>query len=255
MHHLVSRHALVLVLLSASLPGVAVAQVTTNQGALDALGPSSHAKAAASHARTSRPATHPSGRHVQTHASSRKPAHPPAQPPATGPRPPAATIPAAPPPPPVFRVPVITVPLHPPAPPPPVPVVQTAIGTVTPIDGGTRIGFGGGSSDLNPATMQALHDFATRLKATPDSRAILDAAAVGTSDDPSTPRRLALSRGLAARAVLINDGIPSTRIYVRMAPNAAAGSDHVDLRTEANDAAPVSPDTTTPPAASEPTKP
>ena len=41
------------------------------------------------------------------------------------------------------------------------------------------------------------------------------ATAAGSADDPSTPRRLSLSRALAARAVLITEGIASTRIYVR----------------------------------------
>ena len=155
----------------------------------------------------------------------------------------------------MFTAPVINVPLHPPAPPPPVPVVQTATGSATPIDDGVRIGFGDASADLNPRTMQALHDFAATVKANPDARAILDAAAAGSPDDPSTPRRLALSRGLAARAVLINDGIASTRIYVRMDPRAEAGSDHVDLRLERNDqntTQSATTPTTTPPAVSTP---
>lgn len=206
---------------------VAAAQVTTSQSALDALGSGEHKSAphhAAPHGRGR--ASHESAR--GTHAQKR---------PAAAPVPanaPAATIPAAPPAPPVFAAPVLNVPLHPPAPPPPVPVVQTATGVATALPDGVRITFGAAASDLNPATMQALHDFAARLKADPEARAILDAAAAGSPDDPSTPRRLALSRGLAARAVLINDGIASTRIYVRMDPNAAAGNDRVDLHAQSN---------------------
>ena len=41
------------------------------------------------------------------------------------------------------------------------------------------------------------------------------AYAAGRSDDPSTARRLSLSRGMAVRAALIDGGIPSTQIYVR----------------------------------------
>lgn len=214
------------------------AQVTTNRGALDALNRSGHHATAT----TTRHAATPPPRHG--HAASGRgqahAAHPQAVRPQAVRRPVAATIPAAPPPPPVFTAPVINVPLHPPAPPPPVPVVQTAAGAATPMPDGLRIGFGTGSADLNPATMQALQGFAGRLRADPTARADLDAYSTGTADDPSTPRRMALSRGLAARAVLINAGIPSTRIYVRafgQAPAATGPSvspDRVDLHLSRN---------------------
>ncbi len=209
----------------------ASAQITTNQGALDSLGgqapaarapgpPGHHPARAQHHAARTRAG---SGAQTQAKAQARGAAHAPA-----------ATIPAAPPPPPVFRAPVINVPLHPSPPPPPVVVVPTAVGAVSPIDGGTRISFGAGSADVNPAMVQGLHDFASRMKADPLARADLDAMSGGVPDDPSTPRRLALARGLAARAVLINDGIASTRIYVRVmdvpqAAGAAAPPDRVDL--------------------------
>ena len=222
---------LVGVLVAGTVP--ASAQITTNPGALDSLGaeapaarapgPSGHHPVRAQHhaARTR------AGSGPQTQAKAlpqaRAAAHAPA-----------ATIPAAAPPPPVFRAPVINVPLHPPPPPPPVVVVPTAVGAVSPIGGGTRISFGAGSADVNPAMVQGLHDFASRMKADPLARADLDAMSGGVPDDPSTPRRLALARGLAARAVLINDGIASTRIYVRVmdvpqAADAAAPPDRVDL--------------------------
>ncbi len=220
----------------------AAAQVTTSQGALDSLGtqaPPAHASAPPGHraahpqhraARTQAGGTHATAQgQVQTRAQAKAQA----QARAAAHAPP-ATIPPAPPPPPVFRAPVINVPLHPPPPPPPVVVVQTAPGAVSPIDGGTRISFGAGVADVNPATMQGLHDFASRMKADPAARADLDAMSSGAPDDPSTPRRLALARGLAARAVLINDGIASTRIYVRVMDVPAAGDasvppDRVDL--------------------------
>ena len=113
-----------------------------------------------------------------------------------------------------------------------------ADGDASAIAGGTQITFGPDSADLNDATMQALRDFADRLKADPGARALIDAYSHGTVDDPSTPRRMALARGLAARAVLIESGIPSTRIYVRAIgrpPESAAPSktspphDRVDL--------------------------
>ncbi|WP_419729784.1 OmpA family protein [Lichenicola sp.] len=231
----------------------AAAQVTTNRSALDALGSGKPAAHATATHHPARPA-HTSGHgHASAHnaaTAGKGSAHKPAA--KSGRPPPAATIPAAPPPPPVFRAPVINVPLHPPPPPPPVPVVQGAGGTATPIDGGTRITFGAASADLNPTTMQALQNFAAQLKADPLARADLEAYGLGTPEDPSTPRRMALSRGLAARAVLINEGIPSTRIYVRVigqpttgdtpsgatpsvtAADTAAPADRVDLHLSRN---------------------
>jgi outer membrane protein OmpA-like peptidoglycan-associated protein len=41
------------------------------------------------------------------------------------------------------------------------------------------------------------------------------AYAAATPEDPSTARRLSLSRALSVRTALIADGVPSSRIYVR----------------------------------------
>ncbi|WP_428390826.1 OmpA family protein [Lichenicoccus sp.] len=190
----------------------ASAQTAGNQGALDSLGPVPPHHAVHQH------------HHYAVHQASRPQAAPPvAIPP----------IPAAPPPPPVIKAPIINVPLHPLPPPPPVPVVAHAVGDASAIaQHGTRITFGRDSADLNAATMQALRDFADRLKVDPGARALIDAYSHGTADDPSTPRRMALARGLAARAVLIEGGIPSTRIYVRAIgrpPKSPAPDDRVDL--------------------------
>jgi len=221
-------------MLAVSLP--AFGQVTTSQDALKALGPgkspshtahhaaSSHHGNSGSHAAASRGAVHHAGTHPAGHA-------------AAGPPP---AVPAKAPPAPVFKAPVLDVPLHPPPPPPPVPVVQGATGTASALPDGVRITFGAGSSDLNAATMDALHHVAERMASEPQTRADLEAFSSGTADDPSTPRRLALSRGLAARAVLINAGIPSTRIYVRSIgqPSGSASdagpADRLDLHLSQN---------------------
>ena len=91
--------------------------------------------------------------------------------------------------------------------------------------------FGPDRADLNGATVQALRDFARTLKANEQETVNLVATAAGTADDPSTPRRLSLSRALAARSVLVNEGIASTRIYVRaLGTNGPEGpADRVDL--------------------------
>ncbi len=206
----------------------ALAQTQGNQRALDQLGPTppAHRNPARGH-----------HAHRTTHHDA---AAQPSRDAGSSPKPTAVatppTIPAAPPPPPVFKAPLINVPLHPEPPPPPVPVVASAVGAVSGIDGGSRITFGDGSADLNPAGMQALQAFTSRLKADPQARAEIDAYGRGTSDDPSTPRRISLSRGLAARAVLINGGIPSTRIYVRAIgqPPDAGPADRIDITSSDN---------------------
>ena len=220
MRHVLPISALALLLST----NVAAAQSGPNQSALDALGPS-------------RPAHHPRSHHPRrTHrrhasaaaATGAPPATPSAATPVNAPLP---AIPAGPPPPPVIAAPVVNVPLHPLPPPPPVPIVAKATGAASPLARGARITFGPDSADLNPATMQALQDFAATMKSDPAARAQVDAYCNGTPDDPSTPRRISLERGLAARAVLIHAGIPSTRIYVRAIgqPEDGGPPDRVDL--------------------------
>lgn len=145
-----------------------------------------------------------------TTAGATPPAAKPAKPP------PAATIPAAPPPPPVLTPLVIPVELHPfPIPPDPQPS-KDAKGDVVPISGGLRVTFGADSDQLNQETKNGILAFANMLKEHPDVRALVDVTASGVPNDLSRPRRMSLSRGLVIRAVLMNAGIPSTRIYVRV---------------------------------------
>lgn len=118
-------------------------------------------------------------------------------------------------PPPVAALPPPTVvPVPKPLPPPTIPVTADAPGEVAPVSGGVRATFGPDRADLSPATETALRTFARTLK---DGTAPINvmAYAAGSANDPSTPRRLSLARALAARAVLMNEGIVSTRIYVR----------------------------------------
>ena len=69
------------------------------------------------------------------------------------------------------------------------------------------------------------------MKADPNVDLNVYAYAAGVPDDASTPRRLSLSRALAVRAVLISEGIASTRIYPRALGATATDPppDHVDL--------------------------
>ncbi len=199
------RAAALATLLCLSTP--ALAQVTTDEHALDTLqtAPPQAAPAAPTPAR-------PSPTHTRHRTPSKKPA-PPAKPATTARRiGPPPTIPAAPPVNPVILPPPVVLPAHPPPPPPPIPLVKDAIGIASPIPLGTRITFGPDSSDLNPATLAALQAIAAAASANPAMIVAITAWAPGTPDDPSTPRRLSLDRALAARAVLINAGIISARI-------------------------------------------
>ncbi len=206
---------------------------TVNNGALDALKP-----AAPAH-RPERPAH-------------RAPAPPPPAPKTAAraaPAPPLPKPPVVPTVPPAIAAipPAVAVPVQRAPEPPPIPVAADAPGDAAPLPGGLRATFGPGRSDLNGATEAALRQFARPLRDTAQPVQVA-AYAAGSPEDPSTPRRLSLARALAARAVLINEGIASTRIYVR-ALGAAAGdgpADRVDL--SAAPPAPAVP-TATPPAA------
>ena len=105
-------------------------------------------------------------------------------------------------------------PAHPTAPPPPPTVQKKAKGASEAIAGGVRVSFGAGSSALNPATDKAILALAPKGRADGSLIYTVTAHAPGSAQDVSTPRRLSLERAMAARSVLINAGIASTRIYV-----------------------------------------
>lgn len=237
----------------------AAAQVTVNPKALEPLGgapaqpgnsPNRHRASHAHHgthrahanappaAEAAKPAPSPPAAPGQ--ATATVPAKPPAAAPAkpasgaAGPRSlvrqPPAVPPAAPP---VAAL----APLEPPPPAhpaparQPVPVVAGAAGEAQPIPQGVRVTFGPDSVDLNPQTDAALQALAHRAAANPGATVTVMAYAAGPPDDPSTPRRLSLSRALVAREVLLEQGIGSTHIYVRaLGANAGDGpADRVDV--------------------------
>lgn len=199
-----------------------------NQGALDALTPPKPAQPRRPAA--SRPARQPKPEDSKQGAqhNAAKPPAPVAMP--VPPRPPA--LPVAPPaiaalPPP------IQVPVARPQPPPPVPVSADAPGVVAPVSGGVRTTFGPDRSDLNAETEEAIRAFARGVKDGAGAIHVM-AYAAGAGNDPSAPRRLSLARALAARAVLMNEGIASTRIYVRAlgVPGGDGPADRVDVTTD-----------------------
>jgi outer membrane protein OmpA-like peptidoglycan-associated protein len=228
-------------LLCASAP--AQAQVTVDLQALDAL---PGAKPAA------RPQPPPRAGHRRI-AGTRNPARPPPSPAATeqpGSPPPAAAAsiaaPAANPPPPA--PPPATLPVAPPAtvalapipppptvepvaPPPPPPVSDDAASAATSTGAGLRVTFGAGETDLSPASAAAIKGLVQSAPAGDTTSFEVVAYAAGTPEDPSTARRLSLSRALAVRSALMADGIGSARIYVRAlgATGGDAAPDRVDL--------------------------
>lgn len=215
------------VILAGMLLGSAAAgaQVTMNQGALDALPREKPHRRPTPH-RAPRPAP-------QAQPAPQSAAPPPTPPPpqVTAPAKPAKpAIPATPPA--ILALPPPTpVPLAHPPPPPTVPVADDAPGEARAIAGGVRVTFGPDRVDLNPATVAALRDFARGLAAQSGTSVNIYAYAAGNPEDPSTPRRLSLERALAARAVLLDEGIASPRIYPR-ALGPAGGSadpDRVDV--------------------------
>ena len=201
-------------MLPALLAGVpARAQVHVDAGALDRLSgpatpdaPAAKHTAPASHHATHKPTPPPRTASKPPAKAVAKPAPaPPPAPVAIAPAPPAVAVLAPPPPLPPVR----------PLPPPVIPEVPDAVGDASPIPGGLRVTFGADKAELNPATVAALRGLGKRLAASPDADVNVFAYAAGAADDPSTPRRLSLSRALAARAVLMSENIASTRIYLR----------------------------------------
>lgn len=165
-----------------------------------------------------------------------KPSPATAKPQAAHDKPKPASLPAVPataPPAPSLPPPLI-VPARPMPPPVPAAVVADAAGVATAEKDGLRITFGVGSSELNPATDTAIRALVRAAPPFASTTFSIVAVAPGTDEDPSTPRRLSLARALAVRSVLITEGIPSERIYVRAmgaaAPALAGGPpDRADL--------------------------
>lgn len=138
-------------------------------------------------------------------------------------------------PPPVANLPPpIAVPVRPAPAPTPASIKQDAAGLVSKLSNGVRLTFGTTSTDLNPETDAAIKSAVHAAPPFDTTTFNVDAYAAGTPEDPSTARRLALSRALAVRSVLIAEGVASVRIYVKALGSNGAGvgdgpPDRVDL--------------------------
>lgn len=93
-----------------------------------------------------------------------------------------------------------------------------------------RVLFDGSRTQLDSAAEEQLQQLATALNAN-EQRVQLKAFASGSSDRPSAARRESLSRALAVRSFLIENGVRSTRIDVRALgqPNDGGPNDRVDV--------------------------
>jgi outer membrane protein OmpA-like peptidoglycan-associated protein len=111
-------------------------------------------------------------------------------------------------------------PIVPPAPssggpPPPPPVSEKAATAAEPITTGLRLAFAPGESDLSPESSTSIKQLAASTPLGDSTTFNVLAYAPGKADDPSTARRVSLSRAMAVRSALVADGVPSARIFVR----------------------------------------
>ena len=90
-----------------------------------------------------------------------------------------------------------------------------------------RILFDADSSKLPPAARDQLSGIATKMQSQDNMRLQLLAYAANPDMSASAARRLSLSRALAVRSFLIENGVRSTRIDVR-----ALGNKSSDPQTE-----------------------
>jgi outer membrane protein OmpA-like peptidoglycan-associated protein len=101
------------------------------------------------------------------------------------------------------------------APPPPPPVSETAATKAAPTTAGLRLTFAPDQSDLSPDSSASIKQLATSAPPGDDTTFNVQAYAPGKPDDPSTARRVSLSRAMAVRSALVASGVPSARIFVR----------------------------------------
>ncbi len=109
-------------------------------------------------------------------------------------------------------------PIAPPSPPtaaPPPPVSATAATAAAPTTSGLRLTFAPGQSDLSPDSSTSIKQLTTGAPAGDATTFNVLAYAPGKPDDPSTARRISLSRAMAVRSALVADGVPSARIFIR----------------------------------------
>lgn len=112
-------------------------------------------------------------------------------------------------------------PIAPPAPPPgaqpppPPPISDKATTAAAPTTTGLRLTFAPGASDLSPESSTSIKQLTQTAPPGDETTFNVLAYTPGKPDDPSTARRVSLSRAMAVRSALVADGVPSARIFVR----------------------------------------
>jgi len=105
---------------------------------------------------------------------------------------------------------------------------------VSPADTELRILFPSGDQKLPDSARDELIGLVGKLEANPSLSLQIEAYAEGTSETASAARRLSLSRALAVRSYLIEQGVRSTRVAVRALGNKPsdppAPDDRVDIK-------------------------
>jgi outer membrane protein OmpA-like peptidoglycan-associated protein len=94
-----------------------------------------------------------------------------------------------------------------------------------------RVAFDAAQTDLSAPDRERVKRFAATAPSADSVSFNVLAYAAGKADDPSVARRLSLSRALAVRAVLMAEGVASSRILVRAlgAQSGGAPPDRVDI--------------------------
>jgi outer membrane protein OmpA-like peptidoglycan-associated protein len=100
-------------------------------------------------------------------------------------------------------------------PPPAPPISDTAKTEAAPTTTGLRLTFAPGESDLSPESGTSIKQLIGTGPLGDMTTFNVLAYAPGKADDPSTARRISLSRAMAVRSALVADGVPSARIFVR----------------------------------------
>ncbi len=199
----------ILLLVAFATPLDAGAQVSVNPGELDALAPANPHPAPAQPAPKPKPA-------IGSAAPAPQKSVAPGAPNVAASAPPGVRLP-----------PPIIVPMRQPSPVQPATITADSPTQAQKLKGGVRLVFGTGRSDLSPEAETALkalvHGDAGHPTPSDGSSFTVTCYAAGTPEDPSTPRRLSLSRALAVRSVLLAQGVPSIRVYVRSFGPASPG--------------------------------
>ena len=94
-----------------------------------------------------------------------------------------------------------------------------------------RVAFSGETSDLPSDARSDLRGVVEQLKKSAEMRLRIEGFASGSDDGGNRSRRLSLSRALAVRSYLMDQGIASTRmdVYARGVQADGGPTDRVDL--------------------------